>query len=249
LNHKMVFVDRSLIGAQPSIITMSSNFSELGFTLNDEVMLIMRGVPMVNKFWRGVDLTGNITPDSVDDAGDFQEFDQLLAMYPMDLSLGAEALRAFDQLPCGIVFGTVDNFRPTVTITSDDGSETQEVDIDVRFDIRGDLYFGSSIQEVYGLGTADDTVPVVLEDHPFFVRSELLNPDHKFMFVVPAGEITIVTTVTDLSGDPQPLFEPDERTIFIAPGGVKKVKLQINQQTAAGGNNTGVGGGGGGATG
>lgn len=230
LNHKMVFVDRSRIGAEPSIITMTSNFSEMGFTLNDETMLIMRGVPMVYKFWRAADLTGDLPPAAVDDAGDFQEFDQLLAMYPMDVSAGADPIRAFDALPSGIVFGTVDNFRPTVTITSQDGQTTQDIDIDLRFDIRGDLYFGSSIQQVYGLATDQDTVPVVLEDHPFFVRSELLNPDHKYMFIVPAGQITIVTTVTDLAGAVQPLFEPSEKTIYIAPGGVKEVKLQINQQ-------------------
>jgi hypothetical protein len=234
----MVFVDRSLVGAEPSIFSMSMNFSELGFTLNDEVMLIMRGVPMVNKFWRGIDLAGNLPPDVVDDAADIQEFDQLMAMYPMEVSLGAVPIRNFADISCGIIFGTVDNFRETVTVQSEDGEETQEIDIDLRFDITGDLFFGNTIT---------DPLPVVGEDQDFFVRSELINPDHEYMFVVPAGEITIITTVTDLAGDPHPLFEPDEETIFIGPGGVREIKLKINQQTTDPGDTTGGGGGGGGA--
>jgi hypothetical protein len=128
----------------------------------------------------------------------------------------------------------VDNFRPTVTI-NDDGGELIEMDIDLSFTVEGTLYFTGD--------TYDQTTPFTEGD--LFEESELMNPDHNYMLVVPAGEVTLQTIVTDRSGAPSLLFQPDETEFEIGPGCVKNIKLKINQAGAGGGSTPGSGGGGG----
>lgn len=223
MNHKLMFCDNSLAGGAPSVIFTTANYTDLGFTLNDEVMLIMRDVPLANKYWRGLDFTNSLPPTNVQEAGDIQEFDQLLAMWPHAISDGANALRDFPDVPCGIVFGEVSNFRPTVTIDAGQG-EFEDVDVDLSFEIEGTLFFSSAS---YG-----PIAPTVSTDT--FVRSEIANPDHRYMLIVPAGEVTLRTVVVDEEGTANVLFQPDEVQFDIGPGGVKRINLKINQASTEG---------------
>jgi hypothetical protein len=218
MNHKLMFCDNSLAGGEPTMVFSTANYTDLGFTLNDEVMLIMRGVPLVSKYWRGLDFTNSLPPTNVQEPGDIQEFDQLLAMWPHAISDGANPLRDFPDVPCGIVFGEVSNFRPTVTIDAGQG-EFEDIDVDLSFLVEGTLFFSSAS---YG-----PVAPVAATDT--FVRSEIANPDHRYLLVVPAGEVTLRTVVVDEEGSANVLFQPDEVQFDIGPGGVKRINLKINQ--------------------
>jgi hypothetical protein len=234
MNHKLAICDHGYSDQQPAVVFSTANYSDLGMTQNDEVMLIMRYPSLVGKYWRGLNLANTLPPDNVLAPGDFQEFDQLLAMWPYLSSEGAELFRSFPDVPCGIVFGEVDNFRPTVTIS--DGGDLLEMDIDLTFEVEGSLFFTG---DAY-----DPVVPYSAGD--LFEESELANPDHRYMLVVPAGDVLLRTIVTSPDGSLTELFQPDEIEFEIGPGGVKNVTLKINQ-AGQGGTDTGTGGGGGGA--
>lgn len=231
MNHKLLICDHAYSNQEWSAVFSTSNYSELGFTLNDEVMLIMRGVPLVSKYWRGLALSETLPPETLQLPGDVQEFDQLFAMWPYVASPEAPLFRDFGDVPCGIVYGSVDNFRPTITIQTGDGEFT-DIDIDLTFSVEGSLYFNG---DLYGPIT-----PTVEGD--IFEESDIMNPDQRYMLVVPAGEVTLTTIVLERDGTLSELFQPDEITFNIGPGGVKEVNLSINQ-AAESGTTPGTGGG------
>jgi mitochondrial cardiolipin hydrolase len=218
MNHKLMVVDHALSNNTPAVMFTTANYSQLGFTQNDEVMLILRGLPLVNKWWRVIDLSSTLPGNDVERATDVQEIDQLLAMYPYAPSIDATLLRDFPDVPCGIVFGEITNFRPTITYQDSNGDFT-DLNIDVTFEIEGATYFDST---AYG-----PLAPTVTGD--MFEESELANPNHKYLLVVPAGDVTIRTLVTAGDGAVSSLFQPDETTFTIGPGCVRNINLQINQ--------------------
>lgn len=220
MNHKLMIVDHGRTNNTPAVIFTTANYTTMGFTLNDEVMLIMRGRPCMNKYWRGLDLAASMPPASLVEAKDAQEFDQIFTMFPYTTGENATLFRAFNDLPCGLVFGQIDNFRRTITIQGTDGTYS-DITIDVDFTVAGTLYTGGTLNET----------PVFGEGVNAFIENEIINPDHRFMMVVPAGEITIKTIVTTEGGDNNTMFRPDEQTITIGPGCVKNLNLQINQAT------------------
>lgn len=236
MNHKLMFVDHANSNGTPAMIFTTSNYSSLGFTQNDEVMLILRGVPLVNKWWRGLDLTSTLPPESVERAQDIQEIDMLLAMYPYVPSLDSTLFRDFPDVPCAIVFGSIDNFSQTITIQGGDGTFS-DINIDVTFEVEGTTYFDST---AYG-----PLIPTVSGD--MFEENELLNPDHRYLLVVPAGDVTIRTLVESSDTGNTVSFQPDETTFTIGPGCVRNVNLQISQASTGLNPGGGTGGGGGGA--
>lgn len=237
MNHKLALCDHARSDGAPAVVFTTANYTDLDLTQNDEVMLILRYPSLVSKYWRGLDLGATLPPDNLLEASDFQEFDELMAMWPYVQSPSAPILRGFSDVPCGIIFGQVDNFRPTVTVNDGSGG-LQEVNIDLTFTVEGNLFFTG---DTYG--SPDPLVPYSSGD--LFEESDLANPDHRYMMVVPAGEGTITTIVTDPGGSPSTLFQPDETSFEVGPGGVKHIDLSINQAGQDTGQ-TGTGGGGGG---
>ena len=229
MNHKLMLVDHALSDQSPAIIFTSGNYSDLGFTANDEIMLIFRGVPLVNKYYRGLNLTGSMPPAQLNDPADAKEFDQLVAMYPHYQMAEADPLRGFNGLPCGIIYGDISNFRRTITIQDDTGGFV-EINVDLEFLIEGQLFFG---------GTLDPTPPFGEGTDPF-IQNEVINPDHRYMMVVPAGTITLTTTVISEDEGAAGVFQPDEVTFDIGPGCIRQLNLSVNQAGGAG--NTGGGG-------
>lgn len=245
MNHKLTMCDHARTDGQPVVVFTTANYNDVDLTQNDEIMLIMRYPSLVSKYWRGINLASTLPPDNVLAAQDFQEFDELFAMWPLLQNAAAPILRGFADVPCGIVFGEVDNFRQTVTISAGDG-ELEEVDIDLTFRLEGNLFFTGD-----PYGSPNRLVPYSEGD--LFEESELANPDHRYMLVVPAGEGIIETIVTDPDGAPSLLFQPEETHFEIGPGCVKRLDLGINQagqegQPGTGGGSGGGGGGGGGVS-
>lgn len=221
MNHKLMFADNSAAGGFPSVIYSTASWSDISFTQNDELIVIMRGNSLVSKYWRQMDLTDSMPPSTVADPADVQEFDQLFCMWPYVSNGTAEYFRDFAEVPCGLIYGTVDNFRNPITVQQSDGTFV-DVNIDITFEIDGTTFFGGDAYE--GL------VPTTNGD--MFVQQEALNPDHEFMLVVPAGEVTVRTIVTAEDGSANTLnFQPDETTFWIGPGGVRELTLKVNQAT------------------
>jgi hypothetical protein len=221
MNNKIMYTDHA--GGTPSVIYTTSNYTELGFTLNDEVLIIMRGESLVKKFARGLDFTQTMPPDDLTDPQDVQELDSLMAMFPYFAALDSTTLfRAFQPASCGIIFGQVKNFRRNMNITNTDGTSTPII-IDVMFEVgtvdTDELYFGGQF----------DFIPAVAEGVNSFVENETINPDHRYMLVVPAGKITVRTNVVDNGGGAIDGFAPSDTTFEIGPGCVKKVDLAISQ--------------------
>jgi hypothetical protein len=238
MNHKLMFVDHAAGDGSPAIIDSTANYDTLGFSQNDEIFIVYRGTPVLNKFLRSMPLNSSMPPDSVVNAGDVQEINQLLAMWPFfgsnQFASGAD-FRDFMDLPCGIIFGEVSNFTPTVSVQNSDGSFTK-IPIDLNFTVQGTSFFGDT--------AIPETAPVVNGDT--FVNDETLNPNHRYMMVVPAGNITVTTIVTE-GGQVSSRFQPAQKTFYIGPGGVRKIDLQINPAGSNNTTNSGGGGGGGGA--
>jgi len=231
MNHKLLLADNAYRGGA-SIIFTTGNYTDLAFTQNDEVMLIFRNgtTPgMTAKFWRGLDLNSSLPPDTLQNPEDIQEFDALACIWPFVFNGENEPLRDFSDVPCGIIYGKVGNFSPTVTIQTGDAGETEEVDIDLTFEMDGTLYWTG--------GTYEGVRPGITGD--IFEENEIVNPDHRFMLVVPAGEVTLRTIVIDREGNDNMMFSPDEIVFDIGPGGVRYLNLKINQA----GSGTQVGGG------
>ncbi len=245
MNHKMIFANHGLSDNRPSVVTSTANFSDLGFTINDQVTLIFRGTGLANKFIRGIDYSSSTPPLTLREPNDSQEFDQLLTMYPYGASLEAPFLRDISRLPCALIYGSVTNFNPTVTVqTGTSQDEIVPIDIDVYFGVEApDLFFGGVFPDPEVDATFQDGNGNTLYRGPLadpFVRSEIANPDHRYMMVVPAGEVIIHTFAESIDNSQLALFEPTERRITVGPGAVKEVNLIINQAFDDSGN---VGGG------
>jgi phosphatidylserine/phosphatidylglycerophosphate/cardiolipin synthase-like enzyme len=235
MNHKLLFADHALSNGQPAIVDSTANFSSLGFSQNDEVFLVFRGTPVLNKYLRSVSLNSTTPPASLINAGDVQEINQLLAMWPFvgssQFESGAD-FRNFMNISCGIIFGEVTNFTPTVSIQNTDGT-FEKVPIDLTFTISASTFFSSL--------DVPESEPVVNGD--IFVSSETLNPKHRYLLVVPAGTVTVKTIV--MEGDQASgRFQDSEKTFQIGPCGVRKMDLQINPagQDSTGGTTGGGGG-------
>jgi hypothetical protein len=244
MNHKLMFCDRQAAGGLPTVIFSTANYSNIGFTQNDEVFIFFRGTPLVNKFLRGVSLETTFPPRTLRKASDMKELNQLMAMWPFFPSAqaaGGVGFRDFIGTSSAIIFGEVSNFNPEVTVQANDGS-LSKVPIDLIFSVRGRTFFEDFR---YGGDPAVDEeagrliFPRVPDNGDMFVQSAVLNPDKRFMMIVPAGEITISTIVIEGTG-PSPRFSPSDKTFFVGPGAVRKVRLQVNPATS----NTGPGGGG-----
>lgn len=236
MNNKIMFTDHA--GGTPAVVYTTCNYTELGFTLNDEVMLIMRGEAMTKKFMRGLDFTQTMPPDDLTDPQDVQELDSMMAMFPYLMTPDTTEYRSFAPASCGIIFGEVKNFRREMNITNTDGTSTPII-IDAAFEIgtadNDELYFGGQM----------GFTPAVPEGVNAFVENEMINPDHRYMLVVPAGKITVRTNVVDSGGAALDGFEPTDVTFEIGPGCVKKVDLAVSQNVPAptpGGGGGGTGG-------
>ncbi|MCC7478274.1 hypothetical protein IT575_07415 [bacterium] len=251
MNHKMLFTNHGLTDNRASVITSTANYTDLGFTINDQVTLIFRGNGLVNKFIRGIDYSRPLPPTNLREPDDSQEFDQLMTMYPYGASTGAPFLRDISRLPCALIYGSVTNFNPTVTIQNQNSTggnggvdDIIEVDIDLYFGIEvPQLFFGGSFPDPDVDATFEDVDGNTLYRAPLedpFIRSELVNPDHRYMMVVPAGEVIIHTFAESIDSGQLALFEPTERRFSVGPGAVKEVNLIINQAFDDSGN---VGGG------
>jgi PLD-like domain len=241
LNHKLIYADHAF-GGRPTITTTTANFSNLGFTLNDEVFIFMRGLPLTNKYFRGINYISSIPPDVLESAGDVQELDQLVMMFPY---IGAPesqlTYRPFSLVPTSLVFGDVPNFRQTVSIEDPTGQSVMDVDVDLRFSIFGTTYFGQQIGSNHkdANGDFDDTFPLDVN----FIESEAVNADHEYMMVIPAGQFTIVVDTFQVSGDTALPFEQTTREISTGPGGGRRVTLRMGRpQTDIGGGRGGSGG-------
>ncbi len=219
MNHKLLYADRALSGGAPSVTFTTGNYSPLGFDQNDEVMVIMRGSELARKYFSGANLSRSLPPTGINSPSDIKEFDQLFVMHPLQASAGSAPFREFLPVSSGILIGTINNFKPVITI--DDGSgEFTEINIDVYFEIDGKYFFNDFDFE--GLSPFAEQ-----DDH--FEENEALNPDHRFMMVVPAGDIVLRTIVLDTDGSQSSRFQPTETEITIGPGGVREVSLNINQ--------------------
>ncbi|MCB1188611.1 hypothetical protein KDL29_15730 [bacterium] len=235
MNHKLLYADRALAGGSPSVTFYTGNYSALGFDQNDEVMVIMRGSQLARKYYSGADLSTSLPPTGIENADDIKEFDQLFALHPMQASAGSTPFREFLPVSSGIILGTINNFQPTITIDNGNG-EFDEINIDVYFEIEGTYFFND-----FGFGPV---APFADQDAQF-EENEAINPDHRFMMVVPAGDIILRTIVLDTDGSVSSRFQPTETEITIGPGGVREVSLNINQSQDT--LNAGSGGGGGAA--
>lgn len=253
MNHKMIFANRGLADNRPAIITSTANFSDLGFTANDQVTLIFRGLGLTNKFFRGINYAGSLPPSNLRDPEDSQEFDQLITMYPYATGPDSPFLRDLNRLPTALVYGSVSNFSPIVTVQDTSGGgnnggqqNLQSIAIDLYFGIESpELFFGGVFPDPdIDANTFTDADGNLLYRAPVddpFVRSETLNPNHRFMMIVPAGDVVIHTFVESTDNTQIALFQPTQRRLTIGPGGVKEVNLTISQALDNSGN---VGGGG-----
>jgi hypothetical protein len=247
----MLFVDRALVDGRPTVITSTANFSDLGFSINDQVTLIFRGQGLANKFIRGINYTSPLPPLNLREPDDSQEFDQLVTMYPYAGSLESTSIRDIPRLPTALIYGSVSNFSPTVTIQNQNSQggnggtdDIVEVDIDLYFGIEvPELFFGGVFPDPEIDETFEDADGNVLYRAPIedpFIRSETINPDHRYMLIVPAGDVVIHTFAESISNTQLSLFEPTQRRVTIGPGAVKEVNLIINQAFDDSGN---IGGG------
>jgi len=230
MNEKLVFSDHAASDNIPSLITTTANFTAQGLDLNDEVLLVLRGAPLVNKYirgpWRdsdgiqrwGIDYDSVQPTASLRSAGDVQELDQLALMFPYVSNDSTNIFRPFSEFPTGMLIGTISNFSRTISITDDQG-ENQELTIDAQMTITGTTFDGHTVTDEVPLGN-----PVTGEG---FVENEDLNPNHRFMQVLPAGDWTIRTyiLVDDQLDD---RFTPSETHVHIGPGGVRNVTISIN---------------------
>jgi cardiolipin hydrolase len=250
MNHKLMFVDHALSNNQPAVIFGTANYSNLGFAQNDEIFLILRGSGLTSKYIRGMSLNST-PPSTVQDAEDVQEFNQLLAMWPFDASpqvTGGMEFRDFMQTNTAIIFGEISNFNPVIKLLDDDGEELS-IPIDATFAIRGTTFFGQQAfggdpRKVFDPNTTKDPSEAVRLIFPDvadpFVGNDLVNPDHRFLLVVPAGDITISTIVTE-GDDPSTRFTISERKVFVGPGAVREINLQIGQLVDSGSGGGGAG--------
>jgi hypothetical protein len=246
MNEKFVFSDHASSDNIPSVVTTTANFTSQGLDLNDEVVLILRGAPLANKYirgpWRdsnglqrwGIDYDSVLPPASLRVPGDLQELDQVGLMFPYISNAGeegADIFRPFNEIPTGLIMGKISNFSRTISITDEQG-ENEELLIDAQMLIFGTTLDGRAVSR-------DDMIPL---GNPVtgegFIENEDLNPNHRFMQVIPAGDWTILTYIL-VDGTVDDRFSPSESHVHIGPGGVRNVNISINTAVNA---DTGTGG-------
>ncbi len=226
MNHKFLYADHAAGNNVPSVSFGSGNWTSQGFNLNDEVLVILRGQTLTSKYhlyyWMQF-------PNFGDDftARDIREDAQLSMMYPFvgnrtDASSPRDP--ALATVSCGMVYGRITNFQSEVTY-QDENENFQTLPIDVQFGVQGLYYFGGNITDYV---------------YPTFDGSELSNPLHNYMFIVPAGRLDITTVVVDANGDPIEGFTPSTKSVDIGPGGVRKIDFTISQYSGSGGGGGGT---------
>jgi phosphatidylserine/phosphatidylglycerophosphate/cardiolipin synthase-like enzyme len=245
MNEKLIFSDHASSDGVPSVITTTANFTAQGLDQNDEVVLILRGAPLVNKYIRGpyrdseglsrwgINHQSVLPPASLRNAEDLQELDQLALMFPYLSTDPSDSYRQFSEFPTGLIMGRIANFKRVISIQSEDG-ENEEIEIDAQFLIYGTTFTGQTIDEDAAVPLGNTTTG------ESFVENENLNPDHRFMQVIPAGTWTLQTVVL-VDGNVDSRFTPTETRFTIGPGGVRELNLTINQAINVDG---GTGGGG-----
>ena len=249
MNHKLMIANHGASNGTPAVIFSTGNYSEAAFTLNDEVMLIMRGTGLLRKYWSGVSLLNGLPPERIQSVSDFKEFDAIVAMFPQAAAGGdGNPMRDLADMPTGIIFGKVSNFEPIITIQNTDGTLT-ELAIGLRFGINADLLFdGGQFPDPATdpfFEAEDEEWWLPLGNNDYFMRSETLNPDSRYLLVVPAGEVQVMTQVLLEDDSVATQFEPSIETFDIGPGAVREIDLKINQAAQTDGQ-IGSGGGGGG---
>jgi len=214
LNHKFMYADHGATGGVPSIIVSSGNWTTQGFSLDDEVMVILRGQALTTKYhymyWLQTDHLGSDLTTR-----DIRETAQVSLMYPFTTNMDdARVPRdpALADLSCGLIHGRVSNFQREFTYQDGDGN-LQTMQIDLQWAIDGEYYFGGGIAGYV---------------NPLFDENPLTNPDNNFILVVPAGRINVTCVVTDPNGDPVDLFTPQSKQIDICPGGVRRVDFSVS---------------------
>ncbi|MDQ3023209.1 MAG: phospholipase D-like domain-containing protein [bacterium] len=245
MNEKLIFADHALTDNIPAVMTTTANFTAQGLDQNDEVLLILRGAPLVNKYIRGpyrdenglnrwgINHQSVLPPASLRNAVDLQELDQLALMFPYISSDATDSFRQFSQFPSALIVGEISNFRRRISIQTAEG-ESEELEIDAQMLIYGTTFSGQTIAEDEAVPLGDTTTG------EGFVENENLNPDHRFMQVLPAGTWTLQTVVL-VDGEADSRFTPTETRFTIGPGGVRQLTLTINQAVNI---DTGSGGGG-----
>jgi len=230
MNEKLIFSDHAAGDNVPSVISTTANFTAQGLDLNDEVTLIMRGAPLVNKYirgpWRdsggiqrwGIDMDAVLPPASLRTSTDLQELDQLALMFPYVSNVNDNSFRPFSEVPTGLIMGTIGNFSRTITVTDDQGNN-QDIMIDAQMLITGTTFDGRAVTDEVPLGN-----PITGQG---FVSDESLNPQHRFMQVIPAGDWTIKTYVL-VDDQVDDRFTPSETRVHIGPGGVRQLNVSIN---------------------
>ncbi len=221
MNHKYLFADHAATNNLPALSVGSMNWTTQGFTLNDEVLVVLRGQVLTsnyhNYFWMQIPNFGN---DTI--ARDFREDAQISLMHPFVTNMADAAVPrdpALSDLSCGLIFGKITNFRREVTYQDSDGN-FQRIPIDVQFGVTGQYYFGGNIDEYV---------------YPTFDESPLSNSGNNYMFVVPAGRLTVGCVVVDGNGEPIEGFTPVTKTFDIGPGGVRNINFTIPQYSGDGG--------------
>jgi hypothetical protein len=226
MNHKILYADHAF-GGTPTVMSSSANWDDLGFSLNDEVFVFMRGLSLTNKYFRGLNYSNSVPPAVLEQAGDVQEIDQLATMFPFITSPAGQNYRPFLNVPTGIVFGSVPNYRETIDIQQADGSIDEDIAVDLEFSIFGTTYFGIPVGSGHKdvSGRYDDTFPLGVD----FITSSTANPDKEYMLVLPAGSFTIV--VDTVPGDTSTVvpFEQTSRQVDVGPGGVRFATLRMGR--------------------
>jgi len=141
-------------------------------------------------------------------------------MFPYTSNVADNSFRPFAEVPTGLIVGQISNFSRTIQVTDAEG-ENQEIQIDAQMLAFGTTYTGQSISR-------DDAIPL---GNPLtgegFIENEDLNPKHRFMQVLPAGDWTILTYIL-VADQVDDRFTPSETHVHIGPGGVKNVNISIN---------------------
>jgi phosphatidylserine/phosphatidylglycerophosphate/cardiolipin synthase-like enzyme len=214
LNHKFMYADHAAAGGVPSVTVSSGNWTTQGFSLDDEVMVILRGEALTTKYqymyWFQTAHLGSELRTR-----DIRETAQVSLMYPFTTNMDDMRVPrdpALADLSCGFIHGRVPNFQRTFTYQDGEGN-LQTMQIDLMWTIQCEYYFGGDIAGYV---------------NPTFDENPLTNPDNNYILVVPAGRVTVTCVVTDPNGDPVTLFTPQSKVIDICPGGVRKIDFSVS---------------------
>ncbi len=238
-SEKLLFADHAFGTGIPAVVVSTANWTEQGFSLNDEVMVILRGSILATKYHF---ITTFQVPHFGRDfiTNDVREIEQLSLMYPF-VTNGTDTMvprdPALSDISTGVIHGTVDNFRREYSYQDSDGNMITQL-LDIMWEIEGEYYFGGPINGYI---------------NPTFDENEATNPGKNYVLVIPAGKMTVRAVVVDADGNAIEGFVPNEKIVEVSPGGVVNVKFSITAPTitpgtggTTGGGPGGGGGGGGG---